>query len=266
MQTIDKDIALIVEEHKKQDEHNPQIDNKGEMNAHFLSCYPEEGCGVVTDNKFVPCDNVHETPEMDFRMRRGDYIKHEREAGVQAIVHSHTVTGETHRFDQRTPSMKDMQQQKATAVPWGIVACEGTNITIPLWFGLKVPAPIEGRMYIPNVYDCLNCVCDYMKLEFDIDLPIFPRPIEWQTMNKNMITDGIEVSGFRRLPASTPLNDLQHGDFILFAIQSNTVNHCGIVTEDIMFLHQLQGRMAKKDHIARWDKQIKMYLRHKDLE
>ena len=265
METIVKDLQLIVDEHAVQNQFNPQIDNLGEMNAYFLSCYPNEGCGVVVNNEFIACDNVHETPEDDFRMRRGDFLKYSKE-GVQAIVHSHTITGDTHSFDQRTPSMADMQGQKQTAVPWGIVACEGEHVTAPLWFGLKIPAPIENRFYVHNVYDCLTCACDYMKLNFDIDLPVFPRPLEWDRMNKNMITDGIEVSGFRRLSRNTPLDELQHGDFILMKIQANYVNHCGIIAEDGMFWHQLQGRFTKKDHIYKWENQIAMYLRHKDLE
>lgn len=268
METVAQDIELIVEEHKKQNEHNPQIDNLGEMNAHFLSCYPNEGCGVIVNNKFIACENVHETPEDDFRIRRGDFFLHNKSSklGVQAIVHSHTITKAMQAFDQRTPSMADMKGQKATALPWGIVATEGEHVTAPLWFGLKVPPPIEGRLYIHNVYDCLTCACDYMKLNFDIDLPVFPRPMEWDRMNKNMIVDGIDQSGFRRLSRSTPINDLQHGDFILFKVQANYVNHVGVIAEDGMFWHQLQGKFTKKDHIARWTNQIAMFLRHKDLE
>jgi proteasome lid subunit RPN8/RPN11 len=264
-QEVKHDIALIVDRHAQQDEFNPVINNIEVMNAHFLNEFPKEACGVVVNGEFIACENVHETPEDDFRIRKGDYFKH-LEAGVDAIMHSHTITGPTHKFDNRTPSMADMQGQKNTAVPWGIVATEGENVTCPLWFGLPKPAALEGRLYIPNVYDCLNLVCDYMKLEFDIDLPIFPRPIEWQTMNKNMITDGIDVSGFRRLSRSTPLDELQHGDFILFKIQASYVNHCGVITEDGMFYHQLAGRYSKKDHIGRWENQIAMYLRHEDLE
>ncbi len=266
METIERDVQLIANSHIEQNKHNPIVDNVGEMNAHFLSCYPEEGCGVVVNSKFIACDNVAKEPEDDFRIRRGDYLRHEQSGGIEAVMHSHTITGETHRFDHRTPSMADMAGQKSTAVPWGIVACEGENVTTALWFGLNVPPPIEGRMYVHNVYDCLTCACDYMKLNFDIDLPVFPRPMEWDRMNKNMITEGIDQSGFRRMPRSTPINELQHGDFILFKIQANYVNHVGVVTEDKMFWHQLMGRYTKKDHIAKWNDQIVMYLRHEDLE
>ncbi len=240
------------------------IDNINEMNAHFLSCYPNEGCGVVVNNTFKPCDNVFENPENNFRIRRGDYLKHEKAGGVEAVMHSHTHQDNQH--DVRSPSETDMTYQKATAVPWGLVACDGEHVNRPLWFGLKDLPAIEGRFYVPNAQDCLTLCVDYMKMEFNIDLPIFPRPIDWQRSNKNMITDGIDVSGFKRLSRSTPLDELQHGDWLLLAVQSNYVNHCGIIAEDGMFWHQLENRFSKKDHIMKWEKQIKMFLRHKDLE
>lgn len=258
------DMNLIVDRHAQQDEFNPVIENIEEMNAHFLTVFPNEGCGVVVNKRFIACENVHETPENDFRIRKGDYFQHLKE-GVDAIMHSHTITGPTHKFDNRTPSMADMIGQKSTAVPWGIVATEGENVTCPLWYGLKVPAPIEGRMYIHNVYDCLTCVLDYLKINFDIDCEVVPRPMEWDQLSKNLIVDNVSTCGFEVLPAWTKQADLKHGDAILFKIQANYVNHCGVVTEDGMFMHQLQGRFTKKDHIARWGKQIAMFVRHKEL-
>jgi cell wall-associated NlpC family hydrolase len=80
-----------------------------------------------------------------------------------------------------------------------------------------------------------------------------------------MITDGIDVSGFKRLSRNTPLDELQHGDWLLLAVGSNYVNHCGIIAEDGMFWHQMENRFSEKSHIAKWERQIKMFLRHKDL-
>ncbi len=239
------------------------ITNMGEMNAHFLSCYPNEGCGVVVNNKFIACDNVFEEPLHNFRIRKGDYLKHEREGGIEAIIHSHTHIDS--KYDVRTPTESDMVSQKATNVPWGIVASDGENVNQPLWFGLKELPAIEERFYIPNAQDCLTLCTDYMKMEFGIELPSFPRPIDWQRKNKNMIKDNIAPFNFEILPRETPLSELQHGDWILFAVQSNYINHCGIIDSDGMFWHQLEGRFSKKDHIMKWEKQIKMFARHKDL-
>ena len=116
-----------------------------------------------------------------------------------------------------------------------------------------------------NVYDCLTCVLDYLKINFGITCESVPRPMEWDALSKNLIVDNVETCGFEFLPSTTKQSDLRHGDAILFKIQANYVNHCGVVTEDGMFMHQLQGRFTKKDHVAKWSKQIAMYVRHKDL-
>ena len=86
METTEKDIKLIVEWHKEQNKDKPQIDNVGEMNAHFIECYPREGCGVVVNNKFIAHDNVW--PEEDnhnFRIRRGDLFQYNKGKDVQAV-------------------------------------------------------------------------------------------------------------------------------------------------------------------------------------
>ena len=241
------------------------INNVGEMNAHFLARHPEEGCGIVVNEQFIPIENIAEEPELDFRMRKGDYFYHDQKSGVQAVVHSHIITTGVQGFDKRAPSMADMAGQKAGNVPWGIVTTDGEHVSTPLWFGLKVPAPIEGRIYVHNVYDCLTLIGDYLKLEFDIRVPSFPRPMNWDGYNKNMIVENIENAGFTVLPRETKYDELHKGDVVLFKIQSNYVNHCGVIADDGMFWHQLQGRITKKDHLGRWEKQIAMYTRHKDL-
>jgi proteasome lid subunit RPN8/RPN11 len=241
------------------------INNIGEMNAHFLSCFPREGCGVVVNNKFEACENVYDKEELhNFRIRRGDYFKHDKDHGVQAVIHSHTHSDK--QFDVRTPTMSDMEGQIRTAVPWAIVATsDGEHVSPPLWFGLKEPAPIEGRFYMHNVYDCLTCVLDYVKINFDVDCEVVPRPMQWENLSKNLIVDNVETCGFHELPRDTKISDLREGDAILFKVQASYVNHCGVVAEDGMFWHQMMGRYTKKDHIARWEKQIAAFVRHEDL-
>lgn len=235
------------------------------MKEHMLTVYPEEGCGVVINKQFISCNNIAEDKQLDFEIKKEEYLQHniKSKLGVQAVIHSHTT--KQHKYDLRTPSMADMQGQKSTDVPWGIVATEGENVSEILWMGLNIPVPIEGRIYIHNVQDCLTCAVDYLKINFNITVPTFPRPLEWDDYNKFMITDGIKEGGFITLPVDTPYNELQHGDFILFKVQSNYINHIGVVAEDGMFWHQLQGRFTKKDHIAKWHKQIVSYIRHKEL-
>lgn len=238
-----------------------QISNTQTMNDHFLSVYPEEGCGVVVNNKFVPCDNIADDKVEDFRISSKDYLKYQK---IQGVIHSHTDPYAS-RFDKRTPSMHDMQGQKVTDLPWGIVNTEGENVSNILWFGLNKPVKILGRQFIHNVYDCLTCTCDYIKLEFNISIPTFPRPMEWDDFNKNFITDSIKEAGFKLLPKETKLDDLVKGDVILFQIRGNYVNHVGVYVGNGKFYHHLIGQLSREDVVMKWNKNIVMYLRHEEL-
>ena len=104
-----------------------------------------------------------------------------------------------------------------------------------------------------------------MKLEFNIDVPTFPRPMEWDDHNKNFITDGIEEGGFIRLPRDTELKDLRKGDFILFQIRGNTVNHVAVYVGNGKMYHHLIGQLSREDTLMKWNKNIVMYLRHETL-
>jgi len=238
------------------------INNTNEMNEHFRSCFPEEGCGFIVGRWFVEQKNIAEDKKNDFRISSKGYLKYNQK--IKAVVHSHTHT-KASPYDKRTPSMADMTGQKATCVPWGIANTEGENVSPLLWFGLDKPAPVLAREFVHNVYDCLTLACDYMKLEFNIDVPTFPRPMDWDEMNKFMITDGIEEGGFNRLSKETELKDLQKGDFILFQIQGNFLNHVGVYIGEGKFYHHLMGRLSKEDTLMKWQKNIVMYLRHKTL-
>jgi proteasome lid subunit RPN8/RPN11 len=239
-----------------------RIENLKNMKEYMIQQYPKEGCGFIVEGRFVPCKNHAKEPELDFVIDSEDYLKYD----VQAVVHSHTPATKHPRYDIRTPSMKDMQSQKAMGVAWGIVGCDGENCSDPIWWGLDTPHDLMDRPYIPSVYDCLTLACDYYKLKFDITLPTFPRPAEWDNYKKTMITDGIEVSGFRRLNRNTPLNKLKHGDFVLMAIRRDYVNHVGVITEDFRLLHQIENRYPTLDQLAKWENNVVTFLRHEELE
>lgn len=239
-----------------------RIDNWKNMKEYMLQQYPNEACGFIVNGKFVPCVNQAKEPELDFVIDSEDYLKYD----VQAVVHSHTPRTKHPRYDIRTPSMADMQSQKAMGVPWAICGVDGENVTDPIWFGLDTPPDLMDRPYIPSVYDCLTLACDYYKLHFGIQLPTFPRPAEWDNYKKTMITDGISVSGFRKMSRNMPLNKLQHGDFVLMSVRRNYVNHVGVITEDFKLLHQIENRYPTIDNVAAWMNNVVTFLRHEELE
>lgn len=240
-----------------------RISNEKNMREYMLQQYPNEGCGFVVGGKFVPCKNRAKDPTQDFVISSSDYLSYKN---IEGVVHSHTPKTKHPKYDMRTPSFQDMQSQKAMGVPWGIVGCDGENVSDPIWWGLKEPVDYMDRPYIPSVYDCLTLAGDYYFKEFGIVLPQFPRPAEWDNYKKTMITDGYTEAGFREMSRNMPLNKLQHGDIVLMAIRRPYVNHIGVITEDFKMLHQMENRYPMIDQLGSWMNNVVTFLRHKELE
>ena len=60
-----------------------------EMKIYALQQFPEEACGLIVNNKFVPCKNVHSDPLTNFAIDAKAYAKAEKKGTIQAIFHSH---------------------------------------------------------------------------------------------------------------------------------------------------------------------------------
>ena len=99
-----------------------------EVKAHVLREFPLEACGVIVDKVYIPCTNCAENPESDFEVLEGPFN------GLEAVIHSHTG-----KEAVAAPSASDMRSQANSAVPWGILACDGVNISPITWFGDSVP-------------------------------------------------------------------------------------------------------------------------------
>lgn len=239
------------------------ITNWSDCVSHTLSVYPNEMCGFVIDNKFVPASNVSENPQLTFCIATSEYIEAQH-LNVQAIIHSHTYgahNAHNKRYDERTPSEDDVRSQLATSIPWAIVSTEGENVTSPIWFGFDQPDPLEGRPYIANVYDCYTLVRDYYHAH-KIKLGVYPRPIEWEQADKRIYEHNWQQERFEKIA----LKDLKPGDLIYFNIGTSYVNHAGVYLGDNKLLHHLYNRLSGIDSFSRWSRFITYALRHPDFE
>jgi len=238
------------------------------MNDYIIQCYPEEACGFIISNEFIPVKNTADDPLNDFKISSTEYIKANRTEHLQAVMHSHINRPENNTskyfkyIDPRTPSMMDMQGQQDTDIDWGIVATDGENVTDVLWFGTEKRVELLGRQFIYNVYDCFTLVQDYLKIHYDINVKNYPRPVDWENYDKKMYERHQQAEGFERLDITeTPARP---GDIIMFRIGTSTVNHAGIYTGSGKMIHHLANRLSQEDSVSKWNKQIAYWLRHKD--
>jgi proteasome lid subunit RPN8/RPN11 len=236
-----------------------EIKNYNDFKEHIISCYPQEGCGFVVDGMFIPVENIAEDPSNLFQIDLEESKKYE--GTDYAVIHSHTMLKWDITFDPRTPSYEDMLSQEATDVPFGIVHCDGENITDILWFGVDEIPPLINRDYISNVQDCFALARDYYRLNYNITFGTQPRPADWQEWNPYTILQRYQDLGFYEIK----IDDILPGDALLYSIASRTPNHIGIVTSKETFLHHLHNRKSCEDSIAKWKRQFSKALRHKEV-
>lgn len=222
---------------------------------YVLQCYPQEAVCTLKDDIITPRENIHPDPVNNFALSKE--VSFEVQRNGESIIHSHTFIPRATE-DARVPSYEDMVGRKSTNVPWGIVHCDGSNVSDLLWFGHINSEPLLGRMYLHNVFDCFTLARDFLHTTFKYDVGLHPRPANWVEWNPYYIEKTWDSLKFRPVLFN---EELQYGDILLFNIGSNIVNHIGIYISDNKFIHHLHQRLSCEDNLNKWNKQFKRAIR-----
>lgn len=230
---------------------------------HAIREFPKESCGIVTAEKYIPCENVHIEPDKHFRIDPAYFLRSEKENGKSlAIIHSH-VEGPDY------PSMVDMQTQQDMAVPWGIILVKEGEAKDPFWFGDQLPIPpLVGRKFRSGIADCYSIVRDWYRLHTDILLPNYPRDPSWWTNGPSMPDTFFEEAGFYevlRSPGEKDVLKMKEGDLILAKVASKVTNHTGIYLGNGLIVHHMVDKISCREPIGPRMHRIVRVGRHKDL-
>lgn len=217
---------------------------------HAKSKYPEEACGFITDDDFIPIDNVAVNKVQNFVIDKFDYIKYNGK--VKAIVHSHA--------DYPHLSKADMIGQIKSALPWGLVLLNKGKVEHTVFWGNQLePQDLIGRPFIHGIYDCYAIVRDYWRLKGH-DIIDFPRDNLWWETEPSMLEDGCQEAGFDFINES----QLKIGDVVFMKVMAPVVNHSAIYIGDGLVLHHLYNKLSRKEPLIRWRDSISGYLRYKN--
>lgn len=230
---------------------------------HALRDYPNEACGAVTPDGYVPLANLSTDPTNAFRCD-GQLEPLIMEGRLLALIHSHPAPGHS-----LSPSEMDIAQQVAMDVPWGIVATDG-QATLPMYFwGDQLdPPPLLGRdfRYGPSGTDgkgdCAALVRDWYRIERGIRLPEWPREDRCWIGKPDLYRQNILASGFTRLGGVLTMDEPEVGDLLLMNIRSRAPNHVAIYAGQGLILHHLDGRLSRTEPFGRWREFVTDWFRH----
>lgn len=205
------------------------------IKEHALNSYPNECCGVIKNDIYVPCENKHKQPKNNFK------IDHEiiAQSGIDAIVHSHTN-------GRNWPSEIDLRSQAQIGLPWVIVCCDSGGCTDLFIFGDGYIQPLIGRPFRFGVTDCYTLIRDYYKeilgLKFS---PFFYEGSKNCADYADLYTRHLYEYGFKKKSV------LKNHDILTFSV-NNVDCHAGVYLGDGIFMHHLEGQLSRKDSLQNW--------------
>lgn len=244
---------------------------------HARAVYPEEMCGFVVDEKFIPVQNIARVPDGNhveencecrlctFKISEIDTIKWLDKA--EMILHSHP-NGPVY------PSKQDMIGQMATNIPWGVVALDEDRMGEFECWGDSLPiAPLLGREFMHGIRDCYSLVRDCFRLgreelkaqEITDSWPYDPitlldmgRDDGWWNGEDDFYAQHFEKVGFKIIQR----DEVRPGDCFLLKIRSEKFNHAGVLISNDLIMHHLPSRVSRREPSGVWARAAERWLRY----
>ena len=221
---------------------------------------PFEACGFFIKPfhpgykkyKFIPCENIAEDKEFNFRISGKDFIEASLQGEIKCILHSHNNCPWVSEADQ-------ISQQKHR-IPFGVIFLSNGGYSNHVFFGDELPTQdLISRPFIHGIFDCYGTVRDHYRKELNITLTNYTREDDWWKTDNNLLEGHMIEENFYKVD----LKDIQKNDVILFKIRGKNPNHSAIYLGQDLILHHLYGQLSCREPIGRYRRFISGVWRHK---
>lgn len=229
-----------------------------EIARHAQQEEPRECCGLLVRSprgylSVRKANNIADEPERFFQIPTADYLSAKAEGEVVGYYHSHVLEGPE-------PSDADRHAAQAAQLPLYIHSLRDGTLGVHVPDGFR--AELEGRRFVPMVFDCVSLVWDYLRDRRGIELPLLPRTrrsyfhgadIDWRPWLD-------EFGG--QIIRGTP----QEGDVLVMIVNhAAKPNHLGIFLGDGHFLHQPgQAPSRREVWVGEWQRATAFVVRFPD--
>ena len=210
-----------------------------DIRSHFEDAYPREACGVVGivkgKKRWFPCRNVAEGCE-DFVMCSEDWFRIRQQADVLAIVHSHPDASSE-------ASENDINNCNALQVPYWIFSYPEMDLN-------KVePETVQntliGREYAFGILDCFEASRDWLIEKANITIPArAPFEDDWWERDLDYFTEE-RIRGWNLVK----VDEAQEHDVLVFSVEAEVGNHCGVYLGNDVFFHHAVNRLSCRESL-----------------
>lgn len=210
------------------------------IKEHFDKEYPKEACGILAvvkgQKKWFPIKNIAEEND-NFIMDSDEYIKLMISTDIIGIVHNH-IEGSSE------PSETDINQCNALGIPYYIFSYPDMDLTVLQ--PEKNTTNLYGREYKFGVADCFEAMRDYL-IKQNINIPsraLFED--NWYRKGLDYFCpDVIKNWGGQEIE----LSDLKENDVLIFRVQEEINNHCGVYIGNDIFYHHAINRLSCRENL-----------------
>ena len=211
-----------------------------DIKDHFDREYPKEGCGVLSvvkgKKQWFPCTNIA-TNNDDFIMDSEEYIKLLTTTDIVGIVHNHIGSSSE-------PGETDKVACNTLGIPYYIFSYPDMNLTV--LEPENNTTDLYGREYEFGVADCFEAVRDYL---FQQGMEIPHRALfeeNWYNKGLDYFTTEM-VKKWKGEPVN--LDELKENDVLLFKVQEEVNDHCGVYLGNDIFYHHAFNRLSCRENL-----------------